>query len=204
MWYMKFATWLNVSSGSSRRASSAHNAETRACTAAKTFLPGLCLSVCIAQSMLLSSITEYPSPFSTHARRISRNKPSPGLYPALAKPQSVFAKPCVVNSGNFAYVMRAKRSSARVDKGTSSGVFPAAHKMLATLCVLNTCGASSHARTTASLSASPTASDTRHRIVEMAHMTFESSMLLNSKAAPGAAMYSENARAVAVDMPPEV
>ena len=100
--------------------------------------------------------------------------------------------------------MRAKRSSARTDKGTSSGVFPAAHKMLATLCVLNTCGASSHARTTASLSASPTASDTRQRLVEMAHMTFGELHALEFESGASAAMYSENARAVAVDMPPEV
>ena len=79
MWYMKFATWLNVSSADSRAASSAHNAATRACTEEKTLRPGLALSVCIAQSMLFSSITEYPSPFSTHARRISLNRPSPGL-----------------------------------------------------------------------------------------------------------------------------
>ena len=79
MWYMKFATWLNVSSALSRFASSAHNAATRACTDPNTFRPGLALSVCIAQSMLFSSMTEYPSPFSTHARLISLNRPSPGL-----------------------------------------------------------------------------------------------------------------------------
>ena len=107
----------------------------------------------------------------------------------------------MVNSGNFAYVILARRSSASVESGTSSGVFPAAHRMLATLCVLNMCGASSHARTTAASSASPVSRDTRQRIVEMAQMTFESSMLLNPSAAPGDVMYAENARAVAGAMP---
>ena len=107
----------------------------------------------------------------------------------------------MVNSGNFAYVIFAKRSSAAVDRGTSSGVFPAAHRMFATLCVLNMCGASSHARTTASSSASPVSRDTTQRIVEMAQMMFESSMLLNPATEPGASMYSENARAVSAEMP---
>ena len=77
MWYMKFATWLNVSSGSSPRVL-AHNGDARACTGGEDFPPRLCLSVCIAQSMLLSSITERRRPSPPTPVGFPETNPRPG------------------------------------------------------------------------------------------------------------------------------
>mmetsp|Transcript_8428 Transcript_8428/g.31483 ORF Transcript_8428/g.31483 Transcript_8428/m.31483 type:complete len:208 (-) Transcript_8428:1223-1846(-) len=177
MWYMKFATWLNVSSLLPRpRWSSSQSCAILRCTLWKTPRPGFSFSVCIAHNMLFSSIIEYWSPFTIHARLISANKPSPGLYPLPAKPHSVFAKPWVVNSPNLLYVILASASRTFTSRGTNSGVFPAAQRMFATDCVLNIFGDSRHARTTSAFKTSLTPGFITAFPVEIAQTMLDSSM----------------------------